>query len=209
MIIGNPDLDPEYSYNVDVGCKLNYHRFRGSFSSFYSRLKNYIELTNTGRVFADMETREYLNVDDAELYGADGSLELDLIKELTLFGNLAYVVGRDRKSHDRLNTIPPFNGILGARWHDQLDNGMFYWFEFSGNFFDRQDHPAKGEKETPGYSVFNLRSGIKFDYSAFKDITLTLNIENLFDKKYRNHLNIGDFYNEPGLNVITALRFSF
>ncbi|MEA2109433.1 MAG: TonB-dependent receptor [Pseudomonadota bacterium] len=209
MIIGNPDLDPEYSYNADIGFKLNYQRLRGSCNTFYTRVEDYIELANTGRDFAGMETREFINVDDAELYGADGSLEFDLLDELMLFGNVAYVVGRDRKSHDRLNDIPPLNGILGARWHDELTNGLHYWFEFSGNFFDRQDHPAKAEKETPGYSFFNLRSGIKFDYAAFKDITLTLNIENLFDKKYRNHLNEADFYNDPGLNVITSLKFSF
>ena len=209
MIIGNPDLDPEYSYNADLGFKLNYQRLRGSCNGFYSRVEDYIELADTGRDFAGMEAREYVNVDDVELYGADGSLEFDLLEELTLFGNMAYVVGRDRKSHDRLNTIPPLNGLLGARWHDQLANGLHYWFEFSGNFYDRQDHPAKGEKETAGYSVYNLRSGVKFDYSAFKDITLTLNIENLFDKNYRNHLNIADFYNEPGLNVVTTLKFSF
>jgi len=209
MIIGNPDLDPEYSYNADVGFKLNYQRLRGSCNGFYSRVEDYIELANLGNTFAGMEAREFVNVDDAELYGADGSLEFDLLKELTLFGNMAYVVGRDRKSHDRLNTIPPLNGILGARWHAQLTNGLHYWLEFSGNFYDRQDHPAKGEKETPGYSFFNLRSGVKFDYAGFKDITLSLNIENLFDKEYRNHLNTVDFYNEPGLNVITSLKFSF
>ena len=209
MIIGNPDLDPEYSYNADLGFKLNYRRLRGSCSAFYSRLEDYIELANTGRDFAGMEAREYLNVDDAELYGGEGSLEFDLLKELLLFGNLAYVIGRDRKSHDRLNTIPPLNGMLGARWHDQLGSGLQYWFELSGNFYDRQDHPAVGEKETPGYALFNLRSGIKFDYAAFKDIALTLNVENLFDKEYRNHLNAEDFYNDPGLNVITTLKFSF
>ena len=209
MIIGNPDLDPEYSYNADVGFKLNYRRLRGSCNGFYSRVEDYIELANLGNTFAGIEAHNYLNVDDAELYGADGSLEFDLLKELTLFGNMAYVVGRDRKSHDRLNTIPPLNGILGARWHNQLANGLHYWLEFSGNFYDRQDHPAKGEKETPGYSFFNLRSGVKFDYAGFKDITLSLNIENLFDKEYRNHLNTVDFYNEPGLNVITSLKFSF
>lgn len=209
MIIGNPDLDPEYSYNADVGLKLNYRRFRSSFSGFYCRVDDFIELANTGRDFAGMEAREYVNVSEAELYGADGSLEFDLLEELILFGNLAYVVGRDRKSHDRLNLIPPLNGILGARWHDQLSNGLRYWFEFSGNFYDRQDHPATGEKETPGYAFFNLRSGVKFDYSGFKNITLTLNVENLFDKEYRNHLNAADFYNDPGLNFITSVKFSF
>ncbi|MCD6292543.1 MAG: TonB-dependent receptor, partial [Deltaproteobacteria bacterium] len=71
MIIGNPDLDPEYSYNADFGFKFNYSRLRGSCSGFYNRVEDYIELANIGDKFAGMEARNYINVDDAELYGAD------------------------------------------------------------------------------------------------------------------------------------------
>lgn len=209
IIIGDPELDPEYSWNAEVGCKLNYKGFRFTAATFYSRVTDYIDLVNQGNLFAGLETREYVNVDDAELYGADGSLEIDLTEKLCLFGNLAWVVGRDRDSHDRLNDIPPLNGIAGLRWQDRLAGKYGYWFEFSGNFFDRQDDPAPGELETPGYAFFNLRSGVKFDYAALKDIALTLNIENLFDKEYRNHLNAADFYDDPGLNVIAGLEFSF
>ncbi len=209
MIIGNPELDPEYSYNGDLGFKFNYLRFRGTFSGFYSQVTDYIDLVNNGNTFAGMESREYVNVSDAELYGADGSLEFDLLKQLTVYGNIAYVVGRDRNSHDHLNTIPPLNGILGARWHDQMANGLNYWFDFGSHSYATQDHPAPGESETAGYTFFNLRSGLSFDYGSLKDITLSVNVENLFDKTYRNHLNTMDFYNDPGLNVITSLQISF
>lgn len=209
MMIGNPELNPEYSYNGDLGVKFNYSRLRGAVSGFYSQVTDYIDLVNNGNTFAGMESREFVNVTEAELYGADGSLEFDLLEKLSVYGNLAYVVGRDRNSHDRLNTIPPLNGMLGARWHDQLSNGLSYWFDFDGNCYAAQKHPAPGENETPGYTIFNLHGGIKFDYGSFKDITLSVNIENLFDKTYRNHLNTMDFYNDPGFNVITAVKVSF
>ncbi|MCD6526538.1 MAG: TonB-dependent receptor [Desulfuromonas sp.] len=209
MIIGSPDLDPEYSHNADIGFKFNYRQFRGSVSGFYNQVTDYIDLLNNGNTFAGMDALEYVNVSEAELYGSDGSLEFDMLQELTVFANMAYVVGRNRNSHDRLNTIPPLNGVLGVRWHDHLDNGLRYWCEFGGNFYAAQDHPAPGESETPSYTFFNLRSGIRFDYGNLKDITLSVNIENLFDKKYRNHLNTMDFYNDPGINVITSLKVSF
>ena len=209
MILGDPDLDPEYSYNFDAGVKVNFFRLRGSFSGFYCRVEDYIDLVNTGRLFDGRETREYVNIADAELYGADGSLEFDLFERLTLFGNLAYVEGRERHSHDRLNSIPPLNGLLGMRWRDELAEGVKYWLEFSSSLYDRQDHPAQGERETAGYALCNVRSGVTFDYAGLRDITLTLNVENLLDKKYRSHLNTEDFYNDPGVNVVTALKFSF
>ncbi len=209
MIIGDPNLKPEYSYNVDVGTKVDFPRVRGSFSAFYNRVDDYIDLANTGKLFAGMETREYVNVSDAELYGIDGSLEFDVLESLILFGNLAYVKGRDRGSHEYLNSIEPLNGVLGVRWQDVTPQGMKYWVEFSSSIYDHQGHVASGEKETPGYALCSIRSGVSFDYAGLQDITLTLNVENLFDKEYRSHLNTDDFYNNPGLNVVTALKFSF
>lgn len=86
---------------------------------------------------------------------------------------------------------------------------MKYWLELSSSMYDSQDHVAAKEKETPGYALCTFRSGVSFDYAGFQGITLTLNVENLFDKGCRSHLNTGDFYNNPGLNVVTALKFSF
>ncbi len=159
--------------------------------------------------FQQIESREYVNVADAELYGIDGSFEFDLIESLTLFSNLAYVEGRERYSHAYLNSIPPLNGLLGMRWQAEVAEGVKYWIEFSGSFYDRQDHTATGEKETAGYALCDVRSGVTFDYAGFREITLTLNVENLLDKEYRSHLNTEDFYNNPGLNVVAALTLSF
>jgi len=209
ILLGDPDLDPEYAYNLDLGFKFDYDRFRVSCSGFYNQVQDYIDLVYRGASFAGLKAYEYVNVSDAELYGADASFEFDLLQKLTLFGNIAYVKGRERHSHDRLNKIPPLNGLLGIRWQDELKNGVAYWFECNSQMYDAQNHPAEDEEETPGYSIFNLSSGIKFNYASLRDVTLSLNVENLFDKKYRSHLNYADFLSEPGFNVVSSLKISF
>lgn len=209
IILGDPELDAEYSYNVDVGVKIKGPGIRGSLNSFYNRVNNYIDLVNRGNTFAGMETREYVNVSSAELYGFDGFLEFDVLDRLTLFGNVAYVLGRDKNSSERLNRIPPLNGLAGVRWRHDLGNDLDYWLELSGVFYATQSHPAPGEKETPGYVLFNIRSGVSFKYEKLPEMVFSVNIENLFDKEYRNHLNIDDFYNDPGVNMISKLEFNF
>ncbi len=209
IIIGDPDLKAEYSYNVDVGVKMESARARGGLNIFYNRVNNYIDLVDTGKSFAGIPAQEYVNVSDAELYGVDGSFEYDLLQQLTAFGSVSYVEGREVGSHDPLNRIPPLNGRAGLRWKDQISDKMSYWAEFSSHIYNRQDDPAAGEAATPGYAVFNLRTGIKYRYARLRDLTFTLNAENLLDKKYRSHINLTDFVNEPGINIVTALKLAF
>lgn len=209
IILGNPELKSEYSYSVDVGTKMEFTRSRGAVNLFYNRVTNYIDLVNNGKLFAGLATREYVNVADAELYGVDGSLEYDLLKGLTAFGGLGYVVGREVGSHNPLNSIPPLNGRAGLRWQDELAGKIRYWVELSSQIYAKQDDPAAAEAATTGYAVFHLRTGLKYHYGKLKDLTFTVNAENLFDKKYHSHLNSADFVNEPGINIVTALKLSF
>jgi len=119
------------------------------------------------------------------------------------------VVGNDTDTDDYLSDIPPLNGLAGVRFH--LENGTKrFWLELEGQFFDKQDRTAPGENDTAGYSVCNIRSGMKMPAGFFENITLTLNVENLFDKKYHDHLRLHKRYlYEPGLNVLAGLKIEF
>ena len=212
IIIGEPNLDPEYSYNFDGGAKFKFGKVRGTFNVFYNRVNDFIDFVKTGETFAGLPEYKYMNVADAELYGYDGSLEVNVFKQLTVFGNIAYVVGKDRDSHERLNLIPPLNGLLGIRYKDTYKEKAKYWIELNGVFYDRQNHPGPAEEETAGYAVFNFRSGIKFNCWKLKDITLNFNVDNLFDKTYQRHLNLSTLssrINEPGRSFNVGLRVSF
>lgn len=210
ILIGDPNLKAERSWNIDGGVKINFSRARGAVNVFYNRVDNYIDLVTSAVKFAGIDTKRYVNVADAELYGAEASLEYDIIPRLTAFGNIAEVTGKDVRTGNRLNAIPPLNGKLGLRWKDEWEKKASWWLEFGSDIYARQGDPAPGENETPGYALFNLGAGMKWKYGMLKDVTLTLKIENLFDTKYRSHLNLADFaLYEPGVNVITGMQVTF
>jgi hemoglobin/transferrin/lactoferrin receptor protein len=208
---GNPDLDPERSYNFDLGAKLNYQKFRGSFNVYYNRVKDFIDRKLfPDEIWMGKPKDKFLNIADAELYGFEVSAEYDLFPWLMLFGNMAHVSGEDDDSGEDLYNIPPLNGLAGTRFHMQKGDKQF-WLELEGQFYDKQNQTAPGEEETAGYAVFNIRSGMKLPVNRLIDsLTMTLNIENLFDKKYRTHQKVLDVSSsEPGLNVMAGLKFEF
>ena len=208
---GNPDLDPERSYNFDLGAKFNYQRFRGVCNIYYNRVKDFIDRkVFPGEIWMGKPKDKFLNIADAELYGFEISGEYDLFPWLMLFGNMAYVSGEDTDSGEDLYNIPPLNGLAGARCHWNL-GGKDLWLELEGQFYNHQNNTAPGEDKTPGYSVFNLRSGVKVPVNRLIDnLTFTLNIENLFDKEYRTHQKVLDVSsNEPGLNIMAGIKAEF
>ena len=205
IIIGNPDLEPEYSWNIDTGLKVKSGNLSGSFSVFYSWIDDYIDLENNpGVTFGGLPTKKYVNVTEAELYGFDGGITWQPVEHLSLFGTIASVIGKNTTDNQRLNTIPPLNGSAGIRWEDRLNARSDWWIEFETELFDDQDNPAPNEDQTPGYALFNVKGGIRYN----ENVVLSLAVDNLFDRTYRSHLNYADFLYEPGINVKTALQIS-
>lgn len=203
IILGDPDLDAEYSWNIDSGVKIKSETLTGSFSIFHSWIENYIDLqSNPDVTFNGMETKTYVNVPEAEVYGFDGGVTWSPAEHLSLFGNIASVIGKNTTDNQRLNTIPPLNGLVGFRWEDSINGTSDWWIELNSEIFDNQENPAPNEKTTPGYAVFNIRSGIRFN----RNIVLSVAVDNIFDRAYRSHLNYADFLYEPGINVKTSLK---
>ena len=213
VILGNPSLNSEYSYNADLGLKTRFDILQGNINLYYNRVDNYIDTLRQSESFiADIPTYKYVNVQEAELYGFDASADLYLLQGLKLFGNMAYVVGEDRNTGENLNNIPPLHGTLGMHWERDIGANSSYWLEISADLFNKQDQPAPEESETPGYAIANLRTGLNFaNYGIFHDVRLSLKVENLFDKHYYSHLrkNNRDYIPEPGLNVVSSVQFSF
>ena len=64
------------------------------------------------------------NVSSAEIYGAEAAGQWQFASGWELFGNAAYVRGRDVGAGEPLRFIPPLNGLAGLR--QTLENG-FWW----------------------------------------------------------------------------------
>lgn len=204
-LYGNPDLKSETSLNLDGGVKWKFGAVNGELNLFRNQIDNFIVM-NPISVQAD--TFKYDNVGKAEIFGAEFQIDFNIYRQLSFFMNNSYVRGQDVNLNEPLPKMPPLTSLLGFRF--EHFKGV-YWLELNSRIVDRQNRVIKNEKETPGYNVFNFSSGINlqqilnFNYPIF----LTLNIHNILDKSYRDHLSSVTWWDAPGRNVVVGLRSNF
>ena len=126
---------------------------------------------------------------------------------------------------ERTRREPPLNGIIGIQW-EPLNTQYWAMFFVRGaaeqrrlNRSDIRDPRIQGSTRdpaevkfdangaaidagTPGWFTLNIRGGVKlFSYTR-----LTLSVENLLNKRYRQH---GSGVNSPGFNVSLSLDNRF
>ncbi|TCJ26404.1 TonB-dependent receptor [Halomonas sp. GDM18] len=79
------------------------------------------------------------------------------------------------------------------------------------NAVERLDRVAEGDEEKPGYVTHDIRA--QWTPAAWQDLTLTLAVNNVFDKRYSDHssylLSSGDSMLEPGRDIRLGASYSF
>jgi iron complex outermembrane receptor protein len=160
----------------------------------------------------------FVNTDEATLAGFEASGEYDWSDYLSPFATIKYVEGRDQVIDQPLTQIPPLDSVVGIRLHEP-SQARLWSVEFAARIVDNQDRLGtvrtgvfEGrplgietiEEETPGFTVWHLRS--YYNYS--QNLTFTAGIENLFDRNYQEHLDLrlrgpSGFTERTGLDQIT------
>jgi outer membrane receptor protein involved in Fe transport len=217
---GNPGLSPERLSQFDLGVRADYDRWRAGASAFYAWIDNYITYqaeNPTSGVFklpptlTNALTVRFVNTDVATLTGFELYGEVDATDYLTPFMNMSYVSGRDHTRDNRgvnplvagipnhnigangsteepLPGIPPLETRLGIRVHEPYRKNPRWAVELDARMDVRQDRVAEslGEVASAGFVVWNLRAY----WQAREGILLTGGVENLFNRNYREHLDL-------------------
>ena len=216
--IGNLDLDSEVSHELTLGLEWQQGNFHVDGEVFYRDMDDYIQGSPSTNVAANtlaimMSGRlplQFSNI-DAKLYGFDGSYGYQLSDNWSLHGVLSLVRGRSNAG-DNLYRIPPLNHRLALSWaHNNTD------IHLESVLYDEQTHTASfnDEESTAGYGLINLRGNYQFT----PQLRVSLGVENLFDKYYRDHLAgynrnadspvpIGDRLPGSGRNIYVGINFS-
>ena len=123
---------------------------------------------------------QYDNV-SARLYGFDMPWAWVMADHWRLQGSLSMVRGERRDISDDLYRITP----------DNLRTGLVYYREdwsvmLEGVFVAEQDNVSATNREeaTAGYALANLKA----EWQVTDALAITANVDNLFDRKYRDHL---------------------
>ena len=121
LVIPNPDIKPEYTYNADFGITYNNQQFRVEAGGFYTKFDNAIAIAPfnlngqdsilyNGSMSAVMAAQ---NVNKASLYGFFGAVQIRLTRDLNLNSSFNFTYGRlefEKDSTSALDHIPPVYG---------------------------------------------------------------------------------------------------
>ncbi|MCK7556481.1 TonB-dependent receptor [Chitinophaga sedimenti] len=211
---GNPDLNPETSYQFDVEAAYADERWELRISPFFNYFPNYIYLNPTAghdyyygagnQVFAYAQSR-------VMRYGTELQAKYQIIKQLSAEVVGEYVYARQLSGDKQGYTLPfspppaayvnlTYNPVIGKETYISAD------YHFVGS----QHRIVPPERKTPGYRVMRLQAGTTL-FARRQAIGLSLQVQNVFNTRYLDHTS---FYRliglpEPGRNLVLSIKVPF
>ncbi len=210
--IGDPNLVPENAYETDFS--IHYHQDNLTFdvAAFYNNVNNFIFITPTGEsTSTGVDIYRYKQTNSSLIGGEAGvHFHPKSIKWLHFESTFSTVTGKQ----DNGNYLPfiPANKL---NFELRGEKEKFWFFEnafVSGNTATsfNQNNAAPDETTTDGYTLVDLSVGgsIKINNQL---ILLSLSTNNIFDKKYIDHLSTLKEVNlfDPGRNIAFSLKIPF
>lgn len=197
--VGDIDLEPEVAYEINLGTEFEGRRLTFSPQVFYRRVDDYIsgvavddtpgtidsDVERVSNVNGDPTPLRYANV-DAELYGVDVAAGYAISDAWRVDAGAGYTRGRRTDTDDDLYRIAPATLRTGLTWdrHDwRVSLTQRYVFE-QNRVSETHADARLADPETAGYVLTDIAAA----YRLTREMTLTVGIDNLFDKGYRDFL---------------------
>ncbi len=220
VIIPNPDIKPEYTYNLDLGITQRIAgKIKFDVTGFYTLFKNAIGLApyqlngQDSIIYNNVLSAVYANrnVKKAHTYGFNTNITVDFTEQLSFFGTVTYTYGRfknpDGTKFPQDHIPPVFGKGLLKYMHPKFETETFILFNGAKKL---KDYNPDGEDNLqyatidgmPSWFTFNWRNSIRIT----KMTRVQFSIENIFDRNYRY---FASGFSAPGRNYVIAFRTSF
>jgi len=204
--IGNPNLSSEYGYGAEITYSYQDNLFNGKISGFFNYLPYYIIPQNTGRINFQTLLAEYQTQGiESRLSGFEISAEYKLHSTITLSSDVTFTEGVNLTDKAPLPMIPPLKSNVSVEYSPTTQLSILLRSENALG----QVKLAQFEEKTAGYSIISLNTSFSFNvFDTYS--TISLNAENLLNKKYFNHLSrIKSIFPESGRNIKFILKTHF
>jgi len=214
--IPNQSLDNETVWGVDLGFDGQVGKIYYTSALYYQKYHDYIELADTGyrtTTPANLPIKQFINLDDANIYGVEAMAGYHLGNDRFVELSYLYTRGENETDDQPLAYIAPQKLTLTVGQRRDLG---FNW-KVQEVMVDAQDRVSaiNGEVPTAGYALTNVAVSYAFGpWQWAKKTTLALEVNNLLDQDYREHLDkvsTTAWYlpNDPGINGLLSLRVDF
>ena len=210
--IGNEHLIPEKSFETDLS--MHYHRnsFTIDLAGYYNVINDYIFISPTGESTTDGVDIYRYKQNNSALYGGEVGLHIHpaSLKWLHFETTYASVIGK-QKDGNYLPFIPAHK--LNFELRGEKEDLLLFQNAFatinSTTAFD-QNRAAPDETATSGYTLFDIAIGGNLAFGR-QSIAISLSANNIFDKRYIDHLSTLKEVNlfNPGRNITLSLKVPF
>jgi hemoglobin/transferrin/lactoferrin receptor protein len=213
--VGNPQLDAEVSTSLELGLKQGGAGLQYQLAAFHTRIDGYI----AGRVSGAVHPQNGLplkiteNLDKVTIYGVEGSASLPLGAFVADAG-FTWLRGKNHQDDEPLYQMPAPEFTVGLG--QPAVRGL--WWRAQLRAVAEQDRIATTfsngtENRSAGFVTADAEFGWRFGkVAAFESAGLAVQLSNLADKRYHEHLTEGVSGNElaaPGRGVALSLNGSF
>ncbi len=225
VVVPNPDLEPEYAYNAEIGIQRNINDkiiLKGA--AYYTYLVdalvrrdfsyNGISELEYGGELSNVQAIQ--NAAKAYVYGFEFGLEAYLTEQWSLSSNLTFTEGveeEDDGSETPARHAAPTFGDFHIVWKNQrLRTDVF--LNYNGEIANEDLAVSEQAKEyiyavdengnpfSPSWYTLNFRS----QYDVTNNFKVTTSLENITDQRYRTY---SSGIVAPGLNIILGVGYHF
>ncbi|MES2565943.1 MAG: TonB-dependent receptor [Bacteroidota bacterium] len=219
VIVPNPDLKPEYSYNFELGIsKVIQEKYKFDITGFYTSLTNALVVRDF--IFNGKDSATYQgvkskvqatqNADNAYILGLSGGVQFDFNEHVSFKSVLNYSYGR--YTNTKTDTVVPLDHIAPMFGQTSL---IYKAKNIDGEFFVRyngkkniNDYSPSGEDNLPYATLYGMPAwftlNIRLGVNITKSLRLNAACENITNNRYRT---FASGINAPGRNVIVSLRY--
>lgn len=175
---GNPNLNPETSFQIEIGQELFFEHVNFRFTGFYNDITDMIRWVPTTSLWHPINTDHVLS------YGLEAELGLNFnIKshQLSFEGQYAYTISKNQDTEKYLIYVPKHKA--SAMLEYQYNRAAFYCQTlFVGEVFTLSDNNP--EYVLDAYSVYNL--GAEYSLGKQQQFVFGAQIKNIFNENYQS-----------------------
>ena len=186
----NFELEPETSWEMELGGRYQADAFQMEGALFYSDASEYIDhvlcSSTTARCIEPTGTRDrvYVNIDSAKTWGGEGELRYTW-QEWSPYVRGTWLRRQlDRTDYTTLDSgIAPLSGRMGVQYESEISGAVGIW----GDLFMRAESRAeefdgKSTLTNPGWATLNAAFGAEFGPKHL--YRASVEFLNIFDKYY-------------------------
>lgn len=190
FINGNPDLEPERSFQLDGGIRWSGSRTRVALYAYDYRIRDLVERYRSGTDFF------FRNRGEADIRGLELEASTRLPHDFEVQFGAAVARGEDVDTGDALDDISAPVVHASLRWAAERTSAFL-----TASAYGRDDRPGPVEVERPGYTEIDLGAGWRFS-PAFELRLVVRNLTNV--QRYGSADEVAAF--APGRSVMIGIN---